>query len=105
MKKFTSVLSVVVLSAVIGSLAGCSSAQIDEQSTSTELPVESNAGGEAFNAVASADLTPTADPSSTIQSNSESPSSNLMASNNVTAPSYSSPSPVNLGASSAGRAH
>ncbi len=100
MKKYTRVLSLVVIAIAALGFSGCSSTKLASSET-TEMPVESNAGGEAFNNLASADLTPTADPGAVVDT---APPSTVVASADP-APAYSAPSPVNLGASSAGRAH
>jgi len=101
MKKYTSALFLVVLTVT---LAGCSTAEV----ATTETPVEQSAGGDQFNSLANSDLTPSADPGAVVDTST--PSTVVAAADTTppadTASSYSAPhSPVNLGASSAGRAH
>lgn len=118
MKKYTRVLFLVALSVSLGALAGCSSAGISNEGT--DAPVEAGAGGEQFDSLANADLTPSADPGAIVDSgapstSSSEPSTTLAAADTSSyaansyadnSPAYSAPkSPVNLGASSAGRAH
>ena len=107
MKKFSIVASLVTLAAL--GLAGCSHGDLASDGT-TDLPVESAANNSEFNALANPDaaaqasadpsvgaVVDTANPSSTVADNSTySPSSFT--------DSAPSTSPVNLGASSAGRA-
>lgn len=106
MKNYTRVLTLVVLSAVLAGFAGCSSSQLAATET-TDVPVEANAGGEAFNSLANSDLTPTADPGAVIDT--ATPPTVVAAasapSEYKSQPEFKSQSPVNLGASSAGRAH
>lgn len=111
MKKFALVASLVALT--VAGLNGCSSAEVSSDAT-TDMPVESGANNEAFNALANPDaaasasaepsstgaIVDTANPSTTVADNSSySPPSFT---DSATAPEKS---PVNLGASSAGRAH
>lgn len=104
MKKYTNALFLVALTVT---LAGCSTGELASTET-TEVPVEQSAGGEQFNSLANSDLTPAAtDPGAVVDTATP---NTVVASADTTpsepASSYSAPqSPVNLGASSAGRAH
>jgi hypothetical protein len=108
MKKFAIVASLVALTAV--GLIGCSSGEVAPDAT-TDMPVEASADNSAFNALTNPDVAAdqssepstgavldTANPSATVADNSEySPPSFT---DTATEPAKS---PVNLGASSAGR--
>lgn len=109
MKKFALVVSLVAFTAL--GLTGCSSSPVAGEETS-EMPVEAGANSAEFNALANSDsaasasaeptsvgaVVDTANPSTTVADNSA-----------YSPPSFTdsapSKSPVNLGASSAGRAH
>ncbi|MBS1962066.1 MAG: hypothetical protein JST04_07620 [Bdellovibrionales bacterium] len=112
MKKFALVASLVALT--VAGLNGCSSAEVSSSDATTDMPVEAGANNDAFNALANPDaaasasaepsstgaVVDTANPSTTVADNSAySPPSFT---DSATAPEKS---PVNLGASSAGRAH
>lgn len=111
MKKFALVASLAALTAL--GLAGCSHGELASSET-TDMPVESAADNPEFNALANGDaaaeasaepsvgaVVDTANPSTTVADNSSySPSSFT-----DTASDAPAKSPVNLGASSAGRAH
>lgn len=110
MKNFTRVLNLAVLTVAMTAFASCSSSPLASTET-TDIPVEANAGGEAFNAVANSDLTPTAEPGAVMDS--ATPAEVVaQASAPETTASYEAPaekparhSSANLGASSSGRAH
>lgn len=113
MKKFAIVLSLVALTAV--GLTGCSSSQLASEETS-DMPVEAGANSAEFNALANPDsaasasaeptsvgaVVDTANPSTTVADNSAYSPPSFTDSSSDEAPSKS---PVNLGASSAGRSH
>lgn len=103
MKKFAIVASLVALTAVAG-LTGCSSAGVAPTTESTDMPVEAAANSAEFNALANPDspgaVVDTANPSTIVADNSAYTPPSFT--ETATAPAKS---PVNLGASSAGRAH
>jgi hypothetical protein len=102
MKKFTLVVSLVALG-TIAAFSGCSSSPLASENTS-DMPVEASAGGEEFSSLTNPD------PGAVIDSEN---SPSLVADNSSysppsftdSAPEPAMKSPVNLGASSAGRAH
>lgn len=103
MKNFTRVLNLVVLTVVFAGFSGCSSTQLASTETS-DIPIEANAGGEAFDAVANSDLTPSADPGAVVDT--ATPPTTVAAYTPPPAPAeQESYSQANLGAASSGRAH
>ncbi len=111
MKKYAIVASLVAITAAIG-LAGCSSAGVNPDAT-TDMPVEGAANNSAFNALANPDAAAqaSAEPSTGAVVDTANPSTTVADNSAYSPPSFTdagnSPakSPVNLGASSAGRAH
>ena len=109
MKKFALVVSLVAFTAL--GLAGCASSELASTET-TDMPVEAGADSAEFNALANSDsaASASAEPSSTGAIVDTANPSTVVADNSAYSPpsfTESAPekSPVNLGASSAGRAH
>jgi hypothetical protein len=108
MKKYAIVASLVALMG----LAGCSSAGVAPSET-TDMPVEGAANNSAFNALANPDAAASAssEPSTGAVVDTANPSTTVADNSAYTPPSFTdtatapAKSPVNLGASSAGRAH
>jgi hypothetical protein len=111
MKKYAIVASLVMITAAIG-LAGCSSAGKNPDAT-TDMPVEGAANNAAFNALANPDAaaSASAEPSTGAVVDTANPSTTVADNWAYSPPSFTdsaatpTKSPVNLGASSAGRAH
>jgi hypothetical protein len=108
MKKFALVASLVALTAI--GFSGCSSAEVASGETS-EMPVEAGANSAEFNALANSDsaASASAEPSVGAVVDTANPSTTVADNSSYSPPSFanSAPekSPINLGASSAGRAH
>ena len=101
MKKFALVACLVALSGL--TLTGCSSAEVSD--ASTDMPVENGASNDAFNALANPDAAASAssEPSVGAVVDTANPAATVADNSSYTPPAEKSP--VNLGASSAGRAH
>lgn len=112
MKKFAIVVSMVALVSVAG-FSGCSSAPTTgEEGATSDMPVEAGANSAEFNALTDGAASASAEPSPGAVVDTANPSTTVADSSAYSPPSFtdSAPepaqkSPVNLGASSAGRAH
>ncbi len=101
MKKFASVLVVGTFVLLMGTFSGCSSAEHAPEEGEATAAVEPAANNEAFDALANSDVS--ANPDAGAVMDTSTPSS-FVADSSLSA-SEPATSPVNLGASSAGRSH
>lgn len=101
MKKFASVWVLGTFVLIVGTFSGCSSAERAPEEGEAVAAVEPAANNEAFDALTNSDASASSDAGAVMDSST--PSSFVAESSY--APSEPASSPVNLGASSAGRSH